>query len=99
MKNKTIKEWQKIIMSGVEHKYSNSVRKTQLDRVQFINEQLEDVKNALLVEQGLLQSDDHAHQDSNHRIAALMADVLVLAEMRNFDLEKELKNVSKWYEN
>ena len=57
------------------------------------------MKGALEVERGLRQSDDHAHQDPNHRIGALIADILILAEERGADIESELEKVLAWFEN
>ena len=95
---KTIKEWQKLISYSANKKFPENSEKSQLDRIKSIEEQLEDVKAALQVEQGLLNSDDHAHKDPNHRIAALIADILILAEMRNLDIEPEMKKVLEWFE-
>ena len=94
---KTIKEWQKIIAESANRKYPNNIKWSQQDRIKSIYCQLADVKNAIQVEQGLLKSDDHAHQNPNHRIAALIADILILAEMRKADLEPEMEEVLKWF--
>jgi|SRR3989344_7976083 len=95
---KTIKEWQKLISGSANKKFPENFEKSQLDRVKSIAEQLEDVKAAIQVEQGLLISDDHAHQNPDHRIAGLIADILILAEMRNFDMEPEMQKVLEWFE-
>src|SRR4051812_248249 len=94
---KTIKEWQKMIAESAKKKFPNN-NWDQLRRVQSITEQLEDVKMAIQVEQGLSSSKDHAHQDPDHRIAALIADIFILAEMRNSDIEVELQKVLEWFE-
>ena len=94
---KTIHEWQKIIAESANRKFPSNVNWSDLDRVKSIEEQLMDVKAAIQVEQGLLKSNDHAHQDPGHRIAALIADILILAEMRNTDVEKELEKVLEWF--
>jgi predicted regulator of Ras-like GTPase activity (Roadblock/LC7/MglB family) len=94
---KTIKEWQKIIAESANKKYPDNVNKSQLDRVNSIAEQLQDVRASLQVEQGMIESKDHAHQDPDHRIAALIADIFILAEMRNTDVEAELEKVLEWF--
>ena len=63
-----------------------------------IQQQLDDVKAALEVERQVRLSDDHAHQDPNHRLAALIADILILAEERNANIESELEKVLAWFE-
>ncbi|KKQ86116.1 MAG: hypothetical protein UT09_C0040G0011 [Parcubacteria group bacterium GW2011_GWF2_38_8] len=95
---KTIQEWQKIISEATNRKFPNNVNKSQMDRVKSIKEQLEDVENSLKVEQGLLKNDDHAHQDPDHRIAALIANIFILAEMRGSKIEKELEKVLSWFQ-
>jgi hypothetical protein len=96
-KMKTIKEWQKIIAKSANRKFPNNIKWSQLKRIKSITEQLKDVKNSVKVEQGLLKSKDHAHQNADHRIAALIADILILAEMRNTNVEAELKKVLLWF--
>lgn len=93
---KSIQEWQKIISESAKKKFPNN-NWDQLRRVQSITEQLGDVKAAIQVEQGLLKSDDHAHQNPDHRIAALIADILILAEERGTDVEEELGKVLEWF--
>lgn len=93
----SISEWQKILKEAADKKFPNNAS-GEFDRIQSIQEQLDDVKAALNVEQGALQSDDHAHQDPNHRIGALLADVLILAEERGVTTESELEKVLAWFE-
>lgn len=94
---RTITQWQQALKVASEHKFPNSGW-SQTDRLASIEEQLEDVKASFKVESGELQSDDHAHQDPNHRIGALIADILILAEERNADIESELEKVLAWFE-
>lgn len=94
---KTLSEWQKALAEAARQKFPDNEKRTQLDWVRSNEEQLADVKAAIQVENGELKSDDHAHQDPDHRIAALIADVLLLADARNTDIEKEMESVLKWF--
>lgn len=93
---KSIAEWQKALKEAADRRFPNNAE-GRFDRVASIQEQLDDVKAALQVERGVRQSDDHAHQDPNHRIAALVADILILAEERGADIESELEKVLAWF--
>jgi hypothetical protein len=95
---RTIAEWQKTLREAADRKFPRNADRSQQDWVVSNASQLDDVKNALLVEQGLLTSSDHGHQDPNHRIGALIADVLILAEIRGADVERELEKVLEWFE-
>ena len=94
---RNITQWQQALKTAAERKFPNSGW-SQTDRFASIEEQLEDVKASFKVESGELQSDDHAHQDPNHRIGALIADILILAEERDADIENELEKVLAWFE-
>jgi hypothetical protein len=94
---KTLVEWQKALKTAADRKFPGSGWDA-LRRVQSIQEQLDDVRAALEIEQGIRRSDDHAHQNPDHRIAALIADILLLAEERGADLEGELRSVLAWFE-
>jgi len=94
---RSIAEWQKAFKTAADQRFPDSGW-GESERVQSIQEQLDDVKAALAVEHGTLQSADHAHQDPNHRIGALIADILILAEERGFDAENELEKVLAWFE-
>lgn len=94
---KSMPEWQKAFSDAAARKFPNSGW-SQTDRLASIRRQLEDVEASLKVESGELQSDDHAHQDPDHRIAALIADILILAEKRGTDIESELEKVLAWFE-
>ena len=94
---KSILEWQKALSDAADRKFPNSGW-SQSDRLASIRRQLEDVEASLKVESGEMQSSDHGHQDPNHRIAALIADILILAEMRGTDMEGELQKVLDWFE-
>lgn len=94
---RSVADWQKVFKTAADQKFSNSIWGVE-ERLQSIQEQLDDVKAALEVERGARQSDDHAHQDPSHRIAALIADILILAEERGFDPENELEKVLAWFE-
>ncbi len=94
---RTIAGWQKAFKAAADRKFPGNASGAY-DRVQSIQEQLDDVKTALRVERGELKSDDHAHQDPNHRIGALLADILIMAEERGADVESELEKVLAWFE-
>jgi hypothetical protein len=95
---KTISQWQKALKASADNKFPNNIS-GNFDRIKSLQEQLDDVKAALAVEKGEIQSDDHAHTDADHRIGALIADALILAEERNADMEKELEKVLSWLVN
>lgn len=94
---KTILQWQNLLAQAANQKFPNNSNWSQYDRIASIQRQLDDVLNAVRVEDGLLQSKHHAHKDVDHRIAALIADVLILADERDVDVEKELENVLRWF--
>lgn len=94
---KTILDWQKAFKTAADRKFPGS-KWDALRRAQSIQEQLDDLKVTLQVERGERTSDDHAHQDPDHRIAALIADILILAEERGTDVESELEKVLAWFE-
>lgn len=92
----SIAQWQKALKAAANQKFPDNVSGA-FDRVQSIHEQLDDVVVALEVERGERKSNDHAHQDPNHRIGALVADILILAEERDADIESELEKVLAWF--
>lgn len=94
---RNITQWQQALKLASEHKFPNSGW-SQTDRLASIQRQLDDVEASLKVESGELQSDDHAHQDPNHRIGALIGDILILAEERGVDVEGELEKVLAWFQ-
>ena len=94
---KTIHDWQAAFKAAADKKFPASGW-GEVERIRSIQEQLDDVKAALEVERGERMSDDHAHQDPDHRIAALIADILILTEERGADIEGELERVLAWFE-
>jgi len=94
---RSIIDWQQALKEAAERKFPSSDW-GESERLTSIQEQLNDVKSAFDVEQGTLESSDHAHQDPNHRIGALIADILILAEERNANIESELEKVLAWFE-
>lgn len=94
---KSISEWQQILKAAADRRFPDS-KWNMDDRVASVYRQLDDVKKALAVEQGIRKSDDHAHQDPNHRVGAFVADALILAEERGADVEAELEKVLAWFE-
>lgn len=93
---KSISEWQKALKEAADRKFPENASGT-FNRINSLQEQLDDVKAAIAVEKGELRSDDHAHQDADHRIGALIADALILAQERNADIESELEKVLAWF--
>lgn len=93
---KDIAQWQKFLKEAADNRFPNNLSGT-FDRIVSIQEQLNDLKAALAVERGAHTSDDHAHQDPNHRVAALIADVLIFAEERGANVEGELEKVLAWF--
>ena len=94
---KTMQEWQKIISAAANTKYPDNANWTEHRRLHSVAEQVQDVRASIDVEKGLMQSSDHAHQDPDHRIAAAIADLLILAEMRGADIDAELEKVLEWF--
>lgn len=97
MNMRSITEWQREIAGAANRKFPGNDSLLESDRLASIQRQLDDVVAAIKVEQGYFSSDHHAHKDPDHRIAALIADVLILAEMRGADVEKELGEVLRWF--
>ena len=94
---RSVVDWQKALGAAAKRKFPDSGW-SQSDRLASIHRQLEDVEASLKVESGEMQSGDHAHQDPDHRIAALIADILIFAEERGTDVEGELEKVLAWFE-
>lgn len=97
MRMRSIPEWQAAMKAAADRRFPGCDW-DNLRRIQSTQDQLDDVKAALEVEAGMRQSDDHAHQDPNHRIGALVADILILAEERGMNVEDELQKVLDWFE-
>ncbi len=94
---KTLSEWQEEFAVAAQEKYSNNKRWTQQDRVLAVLRQLADVGGAIQKEMRIFETKDSAHEDPNYRIAALMADILILCHKRGVDLDSELRKVLKWF--
>lgn len=94
---KGVKEWQKLLKAAADRRFPDSGWGVP-ERVRSVQTQLDDVKAALEVERGERVSGDHAHRDPNHRIGALIADTLILAEEQGADIETELEKVLAWFE-
>lgn len=94
---KTLQEWQKEFADAAMKKFPNNIKWVEQDRVLSILRQLADVGGAIQKEQGLLKSDNHAHENPNYRIACLIADIFILCEKRKINLEEELDKVLDWY--
>ncbi len=94
---KTLSEWQTALKKAADSRFPGNVSGT-FNRLNSLQEQLDDVKAAIGVERGELKSNDHAHLNANHRIGALIADALILAEERGANIEDELEKVLAWFE-
>lgn len=94
----TISDWKQRIIRAINLKYPKSPKGAQLWRVKSIAQQVRDVKKAIRVQLGEIESKHHAHQDPNHRIAAVLPDLFYLSGMRKSNLEKDLEEVTKWFE-
>ena len=94
---RNINDLQRRLKKGADRKFPKSTW-GEMERLESIQRQLDDVRSAIEVEKGIRKSDDHAHQDPDHRIAALIADILILAEERNTDTESKLEEVLAWFE-
>lgn len=94
---KSVREWQTLLRAAADRRFPNSGWGEQ-ERLASIQRQLDDVNAAIKVARGELTSDDHAHQDPDHRIGALVADILILAEERGMNVEDELQKVLDWFE-
>lgn len=94
---KSIREWQVALKAAADARFPLSGWGIP-ERVRSVQAQLDDVRAALEVEQGVRVSNDHAHQDPDHRIGALIADALILAEEHGADIETELEQVLAWFE-
>ena len=94
---KPISIWQKEIADAANARFPRNSTWSQQDRLLSIFRQLADVTGAVQKEQGIYPSDDAKYEDANHRIAALIADILILCDTRKLDLEAELGKVMDWY--
>ena len=94
----TLKEYQKAFSTAAAKKFPINAKWNQKDRVLSIQRQLADVGGALQKEEGIYTHDNHAYNDTDHRIAALIADILILVDSRGFDIDTELAEVLKWYQ-
>jgi hypothetical protein len=92
----SISQWQQLLKEAADARFPNNTSGT-FDRVKSLQDQLDDIKAAIAVENGELESDDHAHQDADHRIAALIADALIFAEERGVSVEPKLESVLAWF--
>ncbi len=94
---KTIIVWQKTLKKAADTRFPNSGW-GEKERIESIQRQLDDVKMAIQVARGEVMSDHHGHQDPHHRIAALVADILIFAEEYGADTESEMEKVLAWFE-
>lgn len=94
---RTITDWQKEFAKEAKRKFPANAKWSQKDRLLSIDRQLADVGGALQKEEGIYNHDNHAYENPNHRIAATIADLLLLVDSRNFNLDEELDKVLDWY--
>jgi hypothetical protein len=94
---KTIKKWQQEFFQAASNKFPINKKWKEQDRLLSILRQLADVSGGIQKEKGIFPHPNKVYDDPNHRIAALIADILILTYKRGFNLEKELDQVLKWY--
>ena len=97
---KTLQEWQEELSSAAAEKFEINKKWSEQDRLLSILRQLADVGKGIQWEQGLYKMTEEQQKEyksTDHRIAALIADILILCEKRKTNLEKELSEVLKWY--
>jgi len=94
----TLSEWQEKFGEAARNKFPNIEDWNHQDRLLSILRQLGDVGGAIQKEQDIFSSENHAHDRPNHRIAALIADVLILCDKRGLDLDCEFREVLEWYQ-
>ena len=94
---KNIKKWQKEFAKAAAKKFPINKKWKEQDRLLSILRQLADVSGGIQKEKGIFPHPNKAYDDPNHRLAALLADILVLIDKKGFDIEKELEKVLKWY--
>lgn len=95
---KTLREWQKALAKAASRKFPNSKKWSQEERTLSILRQLADMSGAIQAERRTYITTRPEHTDGDHRVAALVADILLLCEQRKLNLDKELRSVLKWYE-
>jgi len=95
--SRSLSEWQREFGEAARRKFRNTKKWDQQDRVLSILRQLADVGGAIQKEQSIFPSRDHGHERPNHRIAALIADILILCDERRLDLYAELEEVLEWF--
>ncbi len=84
--DKGIREWQKEFVKAVNRRFPKQFTKEQ--RVLSAFRQLSDVSSKM-----------QFGGDVEHRIAAVLVDLFLLAEDYQMDLDGELKNVLAWFNN
>ena len=94
---KTIKKWQKEFAKAAVRKFPANKKWKEQDRLLSILRQLADVGGGIQKEKNIFPHPNKAYDDPNHRLAALLADILILVDKRGFNLDKELGEVLKWY--
>ena len=101
---KTISEWQKDFSIAANKKYPKNKKWSQQDSLLSILRQLGDVSKGIQWEQGLYEmteKDQKKYKSTNHRIAASIADILILCEKRKMNIEelieKEFPKVMRFF--
>jgi hypothetical protein len=94
---KSLQEYQKAFAEAAKKKFDTYDMWDTKDRVLSVQRQLADVSGGLQKEEGIFPHLNKAYDNPDHRIAASIADLLILVDMRGFDIEKELEEVLKWY--
>ena len=71
---------------------------TAEQRLLAIIRQVSDASGAIALAQGNLEDCGHGYREPKHRIACILADVLVLCQEQGVDAEHELLKVQQWFE-
>lgn len=101
---KTLHEWQVAFTRAANKKFPGNKKWSEQDRVLSILRQLGDVSKGVQWDQDkykMTKEEEEHFKSTNHRIASLIADILILCEKReisNMELQKELDQVLKWYQ-
>lgn len=66
-------------------------------RLLAVMRQLADASGAVAVRDGAIVNVGHTYQEAPHRIACLLAEVLILARQEKIDLDHEMKRVLEFY--
>jgi hypothetical protein len=68
-------------------------------RLLSIVRQVADASGAIAVRDGAIRGGQrHGYENVPHRVACILAEVLILARKENVDLDRQMKILLKWYQ-